>query len=174
MDTVKDWFDKHVAPWFTLEKWKELGKNALNGLLSGLSNLGSGVSNWLSDFVTTISPFNADFFSSASGVGTYATGGFPSSGEMFIARENGIPEMVGRMGTRTAVANNAQIVDGVAAGVENANAGVINAVMAIGQMITQAVNSKDTSTYLDGREIARGIYAHTERYARTAGTSLID
>lgn len=42
-------------------------------------------------------------------VSQYASGGFPNTGEMFIARENGIPEMVGRIGNRTAVANNDQI-----------------------------------------------------------------
>lgn len=46
----------------------------------------------------------------------YANGGFPELGEMFIARESG-PEMVGRMGSRSAVANNSQIVEGIKAGV---------------------------------------------------------
>lgn len=50
-------------------------------------------------------------------IGTYAEGGFPKVGEMFIARENG-PEMIGEMGGRTAVANNDQIVEGIASGVE--------------------------------------------------------
>lgn len=47
---------------------------------------------------------------------TFADGGFPTSGEMFIAREAG-PELVGTIGGRTAVANNDQIVDGIRAGV---------------------------------------------------------
>lgn len=51
----------------------------------------------------------------------YATGGFPSTGSMFIARESG-PEMVGQIGNRTAVANNDQIVQGIASGVASANA----------------------------------------------------
>ena len=50
-------------------------------------------------------------------IGTYAEGGFPRVGEMFIARENG-PEMIGEMGGRTTVANNDQIVSGIASGVE--------------------------------------------------------
>lgn len=49
----------------------------------------------------------------------YAKGGFPGIGEMFIARENG-PELVGKMGSRNAVANNSQIVDGIKAGVREA------------------------------------------------------
>lgn len=50
----------------------------------------------------------------------FAEGGFPKAGELFMARENGINEMVGRMGGRSAVANNDQIVDGIEAGVFNA------------------------------------------------------
>ena len=50
----------------------------------------------------------------------YATGGFPESGQYFYARENGIPEMVGAIGTKTAVANNVQIVEAVSVGVEQA------------------------------------------------------
>lgn len=46
----------------------------------------------------------------------YAKGGFPEMGQLFIANEAG-PEMVGKMGSRNAVANNNQIVDGIKNGV---------------------------------------------------------
>lgn len=49
----------------------------------------------------------------------YARGGFPSIGELFIARESG-PEMVGTIGNRAAVANNAQIVESISSGVYQA------------------------------------------------------
>lgn len=51
----------------------------------------------------------------------YAAGGFPSQGSLFIAGESGA-EMVGQIGNRTAVANNDQIVQGIASGVASANA----------------------------------------------------
>lgn len=47
----------------------------------------------------------------------YAQGGFLDSGELFLARENGLTEMIGRIGNRGAVANNQQIVEGIEAGV---------------------------------------------------------
>lgn len=59
----------------------------------------------------TIPKFNFHFF---------ASGGFPDSGQMFFARENGVPEMVGQIGGHTAVANNEQIVEAVASGVRDA------------------------------------------------------
>lgn len=64
-----------------------------------------------------------------SGVNTpiivpYASGGFPTSGEMFIARESGA-ELVGSIGGRTAVMNNEQIVQAVSIGVANAVSSVM-------------------------------------------------
>lgn len=64
--------------------------------------------------------------SSSSGAATgpgktisgHASGGFPKSGEMFVANENGKPEMVGSWGGRAAVANNMQITQGIAQAVQ--------------------------------------------------------
>ena len=50
----------------------------------------------------------------------YAGGGNPRSGRLFIANENGMPELVGQIGGHTAVMNNGQIVASVAAGVYQA------------------------------------------------------
>lgn len=61
-----------------------------------------------------------------AGVGGYADGGYPTMGQMFIAREAG-PELVGTIGGRTAVANNDQIVQSVAAGVYDAVAAALSA-----------------------------------------------
>lgn len=104
--------------------------------------------------------------------GEFANGGFPQQGEMFIAREAG-PELVGRIGSRTAVANNDQIVSGVASGVSNANVGVINAVMAIGNMIVKAVNDKETNSYMDGYLVSRALYPHNQQVAKEHGGSLV-
>ena len=43
----------------------------------------------------------------------YAEGGFPEIGQLFLAREAG-PELVGSIGNKAAVANNDQIVEGIA------------------------------------------------------------
>ena len=58
-------------------------------------------------------------FNNGLKIAGYATGGFPSVGEMFIARERG-PEMVGRIGNKNAVTNNNQIINGIASGVYRA------------------------------------------------------
>ena len=50
----------------------------------------------------------------------YATGGFPETADFFYANENGVPEYVGSIGGRTAVATNTDIVKGVSDGVYRA------------------------------------------------------
>lgn len=42
----------------------------------------------------------------------FAAGGYPNTGEMFLARESG-PKLVGRISNRTAVANNDQITSAI-------------------------------------------------------------
>ena len=66
----------------------------------------------------------------------FAQGGFPNMGQMFIARERG-PEMVGKIGSRNAVVNNNQIVEGVANGVYNA---VVSAMATVGNNQGSNVN----------------------------------
>lgn len=86
----------------------------------------------------------------------YASGGFPNTGELFMARENGITEMVGSMGNRSAVANNDQIVTGIAYGVSTANEPVVNAINELSGLITaltQVVAEKEL--YIGDKDIAR-------------------
>lgn len=67
----------------------------------------------------------------------YASGGFPTTGQLFVANEAG-PEMVGRIGNRTAVANNDQIVSSVASGVAEANAtgnALLSQLVSVGQQL---------------------------------------
>ena len=66
----------------------------------------------------------------------YASGGFPEMGEIFMAREAG-PELIGRIGRKTAVANNSQIVDAIKLGVYEA--------------VTTAMPNGSTTVQLDVR-----------------------
>lgn len=77
----------------------------------------------------------------------YATGGFPESGQLFLARENGTPELVGSMGGRTAVANNDQIVAGIANGVAQANSEQ-NALLRQQNEILLSLLQKDTTVQI--------------------------
>ena len=55
---------------------------------------------------------------------SFASGGYPFGGQIFRARENGNPELVGTLRGSTAVMNNNQIVASVSAGVAKAIAGI--------------------------------------------------
>ena len=84
----------------------------------------------------------------------FASGGYPSEGQLFMARENGIPEMVGTIGGQTAVATNEDIVAAVSTGVAEA----VSSVMGSGAPTSVRV-------YLDSREIKAG----QQRLARASG-----
>lgn len=111
---------------------------------NSLANLFTGVKIKLPHFSISGS-FNLEAKQTPKvNVSWYASGGFPDYGEMFIAREDG-PELVGRIGNRTAVANNDQIVEGIA----SANDGVINALYAISQRIISAIEENGGDIYVE-------------------------
>lgn len=107
-------------------------ESAINGIIRGFNWMKKILNNFhfdVPDWVPKIGGESIGFslpMSSEITLPRFENGGFPNTGEMFLARENGITEMVGRIGTRPAVANNDQIV----AGIENAVRNAISDVMA--------------------------------------------
>lgn len=91
----------------------QIGRNAITAFHNGFVSLHIPLPHF--DFGSRT--FRAGNFSitlpTFNGLSWYAKGGFPDTGEMFVARENG-PELVGRMGNRSTVANNEQIEKGIA------------------------------------------------------------
>lgn len=85
----------------------------------------------------------------------YATGGYPEKAEVFYAREDGIPELVGRIGSRTAVANNMQITEGISDAVYrafvNANMNNDGSTPIIIQIVDESGNVK-SETYISTAE----------------------
>lgn len=96
----------------------------------------------------------------------YAGGGLVTAGEVFVARENGIPEMVGSFGNRTAVANNDQIVSGIQAGVYSA---MVSALATMGR-----TSNGDIIINMDGREVFRVVQARANEHFRTTGNPAFD
>ena len=92
----------------------------------------------------------------------FEEGGFPESASLFFANENGIPEMVGRIGNQTAVANNDQITT------------------AIASAVTQAINNSDfgqngspTVIYIGNKKVYEGYGQHVQRENDRYGTNMI-
>ena len=99
---------------------------------------------------------------------TFADGGFPDEGQMFIAREAGA-EMVGSIGRRTAVANNDQIVAGIASGVASANT-ESNALLREQNDLLRALLEKERGVYLDGKKITQNVEKHQRERGRVLVT----
>lgn len=87
----------------------------------------------------------------------YASGGYPSAGQLFIANEAG-PELVGTVNGRTAVAPNAEIT------------GIANAVYATGERevaainnLIRALNAKDMTAVVTADSIVAGLARKNRR-----------
>lgn len=136
---------------------------------------GSELFNQLFDFTGDIRGGTIPMIPYSSGVvfsmpiPAFASGGFPTPGDLFIANERG-SELVGTMNGKPAVANNQEIVNGIAAG----NVDVVNAVYAIGNMIVKAVNDIDPDITLDGERLANKMYRYNQAAARRYGGAMVE
>ena len=147
--------------------FESIGSSIIDGLQNGVSGAFSGFMGtveslfgnliswcqsahaWIQDVLDGISLIGSGgiggFIGGLFGVEKRASGGFVDEGQLFIANEAGA-EMVGSIGSRTAVANNDQIVEGI-------RQGVFEAVMAANN---NGNNNVDVRVYLDSREIKAG------------------
>ena len=135
--------------WSTIKKWLGNLDFKLNFKLPKIKV------NWGSK---TVAGFTIKY---PSGFSTYAKGGFPDLGELFVAREAG-PEMVGRIGNKTTVANNDQIVEGI-------SEGVYSAVLAAMRQSESGGNRTINVMLPDGRVLASAV----EKTQRERGASLM-
>lgn len=139
--------------------WQKDLPNAVAGGVNGIISAVESGLNWVIDKLNSFKFTLPDWLPLGLGgktfglnipkvtlgrVSFFESGGFPDYGEMFIAREDG-PELVGRIGNRTAVANNDQIVEGIA----SANDGVINAIYAMAQRIVTAIEENGGDIYVE-------------------------
>ena len=168
--------------------WNEFWTTGLGGsVVSGINGIISTVEkglNWVIEKINSLSFTTPDWLPLGLGgkhfgldipqitlgrvsMPTFALGGFPDHGEMFIAREQG-PELVGRIGNRTAVANNDQIVSGIA----TANEGVINAIIAATQQIISSIENNGGDVYMDGDKVGERVTAYQNRQNRMYGKTL--
>ena len=134
-------------------------KNLLNTLISSMETFTNrcrtALNNMLSDFSSTMSSVKVTGKNTVTYTPSYesyiprfASGGFPTPGQLFIANEPGNPEMIGSIGGRTAVANNGQITEAIATAVYNAM------VSAQAQQTDRPIQINETIN-LDGRAVYR-------------------
>ncbi len=103
----------------------------------------------------------------------YATGGYPKQGELFWAREDGAPEMVGKMGGNTAVANNEQIVTGISSGVSkgvsDANREQNALLREQNNLLRQLLQKQFTAQVFPSAEFGRVVAKSSRMYEKTYG-----
>lgn len=158
-------------------------KSPINLIIGAINGLVSGVTGGLNFLIDGINKLTFDVPDWAPIIGGesfglnipkitvqkipyLADGGFPNVGQLFLAREAG-PEMVGTIGSRSAVANNEQIVQAVSAGVAD---GVMQAMMAVmggssqstQEPVIENVFKVDSETLY--RMVQKGQQKHNGRY----------
>lgn len=109
-------------------------------------------------------------------IATFETGGTPKMGELFYARENGKPELVGRQGNRTKVINNDQIIESTSKGVADA---VYNVMTPVLTSLVVAINKMNSGNgqalYVEGvsdGDIVRITTDANEKFKKTNGRPL--
>ncbi len=184
-----NWFKKENEINSPSKLFTRGGEDIMQGLWNGLKNIWSKITAWWSSLGFSQISIKMPHFSwtttPASGwmsevldalglptslpklnVSWYASGGFPSMGEMFIAREAG-PELVGSIGNKTAVANNDQIISGIESGVYRA------------MMAANSTNSRGSQTIriineIDGDVVGeKVIQYHNGRVIQTGESPLL-
>ena len=104
------------------------------------------------------------------GVKLYASGGFPTEGQLFMAREAG-PELVGTIGGRTAVANNDQIIAGVASGVSAGQAEQNALLRKQNDLLAQLLRKEMTAKVVPSAALGRVNAQSNAMYSRMTGVS---
>ena len=162
-----------------------------NGFLNGFDNLKANISNKLQELKSMFSNWKATLKTphlewkqngiQATGtikkiletlnlptslpklnVAWYEQGGFPTSGDLFFANENGVPEMIGRIGNQTAVANNDQIATSLT-----------NALISALNQYDFGGGQSPTTIYIGNRKVYEGYGEHVANENDRYGTNMI-
>lgn len=156
--------------WNTLSGIFNNIKNAISNTLSNInikiklphfSWTTQPASGWVSSILSAL---NLPTSLPKLNISWYAEGGFPDVGQLFVANEAG-PELIGNIGNKTAVANNDQIVQGIA---QASYEGVSRA------MRENASRQKQqTNVYIGNKKIYSGYGNYLEDENNMYGTSTV-
>ena len=169
--TLKDIWNGVQEAWETV--WTNIGdfiKKTVNSILTFIDGMINGVVEGINTVIGAINNVGfhfepPDWAQEMLGIGSidfsfnipkvpkvniprFATGGFPEDG--WFRASHG--EIMGQFDNgKSVVANNNQIVDGIASGVSQANSNVVDML----REVIRAIEDKDTTLNIDSREIAK-------------------
>ena len=178
---ISKWW-KNVKDWWGDKALKIKSIFSMDTLKSGINTLIGWINSKIIDNLNKISlklpkalggktlGFNINH------IATFETGGTPKMGELFYARENGKPELVGRQGNRTKVINNDQIIASTSKGVADA---VYNVMTPVLTSLVVAINKMNSGNgqalYVEGvsdGDIVRITTDANERFKKSNGRPL--
>lgn len=178
---ISKWW-KNVKDWWGDKALKIKSIFSMDTLKSGLNMLIGWINSKIIDNLNKISlklpkalggktlGFNINH------IATFETGGTPKMGELFYARENGKPELVGRQGNRSKVINNDQIIASTSKGVADA---VYNVMTPVLTSLVVAINKMNSGNgqalYVEGvsdGDIVRITTDANERFKKSNGRPL--
>ncbi len=156
----------------------KLIKSPVRGIIELINRMISGVITGMNSVIKALNKIkipkwvpgiggkgiNISTISNVPQIPAFAQGGYPETGQLFLARENGINEMIGRIGNRSAVANNDQIVEAVSSGVAGAMADVMMAFM--GQSSEGAPPVLEFTFKIDSETAYRTVLKGKEKHDR--------
>ena len=168
--TIKGWFDGKSGRNFSIGAHSSVTQKTVDSWWDDIKRKWSGGKTKELN-VTIKSHTGSSGNEHSGGGGGFATGGYPPTGQMFIAREAG-PELVGTIGSRTAVANNDQIVKGISSGVYAANQEQ-NALLRQQNALLQQQNELLAQQQGGGNVGVSSIVTGAERYNRRVGRTVV-
>lgn len=154
--------------------------NNIKKTISGISGktisiqVKAGLTSGAKSFLTTLKGITGGSTAAAIGqllsLSQFASGGFPKSGDIFMANENGRQELVGRIGSQPAVANQDQIGDAIFRYMDEhaQNGGGINT-DELASAIVRGIKASGLGVVkLDGKTISGSINRETQRSGKPA------
>ena len=119
---IGSWWTNHVEPYFTKDNWTFSGisdglKQALDNAVAGIKQVWNNFATWLNSKLSfswdSVNIGGKEIIQAGNinlgKIPTFAAGGFPKQYSMFMAGENGVPEILGTVGGKTAVAGGQEI-----------------------------------------------------------------
>lgn len=174
-ESIKNWWNTSVSKYLSLDYWKGIGKDILNGLWEGLKSIWSNISNWVSEKVGWI----VDQFTGATSSARSGTFGSTSSGS-FGGRS--VPSIqsfsIPALATGSVIPPNREFL--AVLGDNKQETEVVSPLSTMKQAMLEAMRESGISdgiitvvVNLDGKEVARNSVKHINNMTRQAGRSVL-
>jgi hypothetical protein len=146
-----------------LQSFAEWAQGVISSILNTFSSVKSSISSGISSGLSNI----GSLFS-GSKVKGYALGGYPDKSSLFYAGENGVPELMGTIGGKTAVAGGAEIT-GISDSIYTTASQQISVMREQNQLLKQILNKTGITT----KQIFNAVRDENQSYINRTGVSAI-